>query len=176
MAYYRLFVPKQAVGASKIYFDLFNTTGSGFQLYLETLIPVISGAVAITGSVAVDVFLNRTTAIGVAGTDATFEGTSLTACTITDQDGSGNIVGRVSARLTPSSGATGGAILSWRSVFSEETNGATYMPMKDMVRNGVPGAPPVVISPGTGISVIQGSVASAGNLGFDASFRLVPRA
>lgn len=168
---YKLFVPSQAVGASLVYFDLFNPAGSGKAMNLLSVIPIVSGAVAVTGVVAVDLFLTRTTAVGTGGTAATIEGTSLTAMTISALD-SDEVVkaGQVSARLTPSGGATAGAVLSWRSVFSEETNAGTYIQIVDMVRGGNNDLNPVPIKGGTGIRVVQGSVASVGNIGFDVFF------
>lgn len=174
MRYYKLFVPKQAVGASLVYFDLFNVDGSGWILQLESLIPVVSGAVAVTGVVGIDLLLTRTSAVGTGGTAATAEGTDTTACTITCQSGSEPIdLTKVSARLTPSGGATAGAVLAWRCGFGEETNAGAYTQIFDMVRGMTPSAPPVVVHPGTGIRVVQGSVAATGNVGFDGAFTLI---
>jgi hypothetical protein len=168
MSYYKLFIPKQAVGASKLYFDLWNVATSGWTVQIEALRPVISGAVAVTGTLGVDLFLTRTSAVGTGGTAATAEGTSLTAMTFAHQNGSQPMnLNRVSARLTPTGGATAGAVLNWRCLFPEETNAGTYTQIADMV-----GSMPITVSPGTGIRVVQGGVASVGNIGFDVLFRV----
>lgn len=169
MAIYKLFVPKQAVGANLVYFDLFNAGGANQPLTLLSVVPVISGEVAVTGVVAVDLFLTRTTAVGTGGTVATYEGTSLTAATISAVDNSQPLFGTsvISARLTPSGGATAGAVLSQRCVYTEETNSAAYTQVGDMVRYWNASDPGLVVPKGTGIRVVQGSVASVGNIGFD---------
>jgi hypothetical protein len=166
---YKLFVPAQAVGASLVYFDLFNVN-NGQTLNIVQCVPIVSGAVAVTGVVAVDLFLTRTTAVGTGGTAATASGTSLTACTISAFDHEQPIdLTRVTARLTPTGGATAGAVLAQCSVFSEETNAGTYTPI-DLCRGYR-----VPVRYGTGIRIVQGAVASVGNIGFDVLFDFVPR-
>lgn len=172
MAFYKLFVPKQAVGADLVYFDLFNVGTSGLTINLCSLIPVVSGAVAVTGVVGVDLLLTRTSAVGTGGTAATAEGAIITAATFSALDNSQPLdLTRISARLTPTGGATAGAILGYRSVFSEETNAGTYTQV-DLVNSPSQALSPVVVRPGTGISVIQGAVASVGNIGFDVTFSI----
>jgi hypothetical protein len=170
MAFYKLYVPKQAVGANLVYFDLFNVSTSGFTLNVWSVIPVVSGAVAVTGVVGVDLHLTKTSAVGTGGTAATAEGTDITAATFSSVDSSQPMdLTRVSARLTPTGGATAGALLGYRSVFSEETNAGTYVPV-DLVNSPAQGFGAIVVRPGTGIRVIQGAVASVGNVGFDVLF------
>jgi hypothetical protein len=168
---YKLFVPKQTVGASLVYFDFFNAGSTGCYVKLVSVIPVVSGAVAVTGLVSVDLHLTRTTAIGTGGTAATFEGTDVTAATISALDNDQPLVASlgVTARLTPSGGATAGAWLSWRSMITEELNAGAYL------INNMVGPVPVPIKGGTGVRVVQGSVASVGTIGFDVTFDLVRR-
>lgn len=168
---YNLLVPKQAVGANLVYFDLWNANALGRDLRLVSLIPIISGAVAVTGVVGVDLHLTRTTAIGVAGTAATADGTDLTAMTISQIDPDWEDLAGVTARLTPTSGATAGAWLSQLSVFTEETNSAPYA-QQNFVLQSVHIAP-ISIPALTGIRVVQGAVASVGNIGFLGRFELV---
>lgn len=171
MAFYKLFVPKQAVGADLVYFDLFNVATSGWTINVTSVVPVVSGAVAVTGVVGVDLLLTRTSAVGTGGTAATAEGATITAATFAAVDSSQPIdLTRISARLTPSGGATAGAILGYRSVFTEETT-ALFLPV-DLVNGPAQGYGPIVVRPGTGIRVIQGAVASVGNIGFDVLFSL----
>jgi hypothetical protein len=98
------------------------------------------------------------------------EGTDITAATFSAFDSSHPIsLTQMSARLTPTGGATAGAILAYRSYFSEETNAGTYTPI-DLVASPAQSFAPIVMCPGTGIRGLQGAVASVGNIGFDISF------
>lgn len=164
--HYILFIPKQAVGANLVYFDLFNAAGSNSRVELKSCIPVVSGEAAVTGALGVDLFLTKTTAVGTGGTAAVQEGTSLTAATFTGINASQPINSLITARLTPTGGATAGAVFSFRSVFTEETNSGTYNQIFDMVRTQETDVPGIVLSQGQGIRVVQGSVASVGNIGF----------
>lgn len=171
---YKLFVPKQAVGADLVYFDLFNATGgTGKSLAIISVQPVVSGAVAVTGVVSVDLFLTYTSAVGTGGTAATRTGTSLTAATFGATNPiPGALDDNVTARLTPSGGATAAAVISWNTVFSEETNAGTYLE-KDLVKGTNPFPEEIIVPEGHGIRVVQGSVASVGNIGFNVQFALV---
>jgi hypothetical protein len=170
--FYSLFVPAQAVGANLVYFDLFNAQGSGKSVFVHSVVPVVSGAVAVTGALAVDLFLTKTSAVGTGGTAATTEGTSLTAATISAIDNSQPIDANITARLTPSGGATAAGVLAHRSVFTEETNAGTYIQANDMVRGLYTDVAPLKLPQGKGIRVVQGSVASVGNIGFNVIFRI----
>lgn len=165
---YKLFVPGQTVGAATVHFDLFNASGSAQTLRLESVKPIPSGAVAATGLVSADVYLTRTSAVGTGGTASTTEGTALDAATISALDNSQPINTKVTARLTPTGGATAGAVLAFRSVYTEEANAGTYTQM-EMV-----GAP-IKVAEGTGIRVVQGSVASVGVVAWEVTFCLEPK-
>lgn len=176
MAIYKLFVPPQAVGANLVYLDFFNPGSVGTDVQLLSVIPIVQGSTAVVGAVGVDLYLTRTTAVGTGGTVATFEGTSLTAATICALDSDQPLAASlISARLTPTGGATAGAVIAHRAVFTEETNGGTYNQVTDMVRALSDTIPGLVIKAGTGIRVVQGSVASVGNIGFDIFFNLTRR-
>lgn len=167
MSMYKLIVPKQAVGASLVYFDMFNAANSPYKVEVLSVLPIVSGAVAVPGTLAVDLFLTRTTAVGTGGTAAVAESTSLTAASFAHLNGTQPMdVTYLTARLTPSGGATAGAVLAFCSIFTEETNAGTYAPSEDMVRQGC-----IVVNPGSGIRVVQGSVASVGNIAFSVVFR-----
>lgn len=170
---YKLFVPAGAVGAGKTFFDLFNAT-TDKKLEVVSVTPIVDGSVAVTGALAVNLFLTRTTAVGTGGTAATAEGTALTAATISKLDpASPNLPTGVTARLGPGGGATGGAVLGYNSMFSEETNAASYN------RNNIVSVAPeglgarVVVPPNSGIRVVQGAIASVGNIGFEVVFSVL---
>jgi hypothetical protein len=73
----------------------------------------------------------------------------------------------VTARLTPSGGATAGAVISMASVFTEETHAATYIVGNEMVRRNNIDIPVLQVPQGYGIRIVQGAVASVGIIGFD---------
>lgn len=170
---YRVFVPAQAVGVYKVYFDLFNAQGSGRVIRLLSCVPLVSGSVAVTGTLGVDLFLQRTTAVGSGGTTATYDGTAINAMTIAKMDPSNiNVPASITGRFTPTT-TTSGSVISWCCVFTEETNASTYLGhFNDLVRRNQIDFQPVVINQGQGIKVIQGPIASVGNIGFDVIFEL----
>jgi hypothetical protein len=169
---YKLFVPATAAGANKVYFDLFNNSDKAIEIASVT--PIISGAVAVVGTLAVDLFLTRTTAIGTGGTGATQEGTALNAATFTrlDPDAPPLRAG-ITARFTPAGGATAGAVLAFNSHFTEETNIASYFRMNLAQVGPAANDGKITVRPGTGIRVVQGAVASVGNIGFDVLFQVI---
>jgi hypothetical protein len=176
MPMYSLFVPKQATSASLVYFDCFNASGSASNILIYSLQPIVSGAAAVTGVLGVDLFLTRTTAVGTGGTAATREGTDPTATTFAGIDTMATFDNNITARITPSGGATAGAVLDWGSVFTEETNSAAYNVGLNLARvPGLPDIPPVLIPEGSGFRVVQGSVASVGNIGFNVLFNVVKK-
>lgn len=157
---YKLFVQSQAVGANKVFLDLYN--GSERAITISSVEAIKDGSVAVTGTLAVQLFLTRTSAVGTGGTAATEEGTSLTAATITKLDTRALPEG-VTARAAPSGGATADAVVAERQVFTEETSAVNYEPV-EFLRSLL------VVQPGTGIRIVQGSIASVGNIGFGVVF------
>jgi len=158
-----LYVPAQAAGSNKVYLDLWN--GSAGPLLLKALRGVKDGSVAVTGTLGVKLFTTRTTAIGTGGTAAVAESATLTATVIAALDPSIALPDGISARSAPSGGATAGAVLCERNIFTEETNVANYEPLSLLPA-------PLIIPAGTGIRVVQGAVASVGNIAFSAVFAL----
>lgn len=160
----RLFVPAQAVGASKVFFDLWN--GSPYPMVLRSVIAVKDGSVAVTGVVADKLFLTRTSTIGTGGTAAVAEGTDTTVPALTRGD-TGIDISLVTARAAPAGGATAGAVIAERQIFPEET--AAEYGDKDFLLGDDDA---VIVPPGTGVRVVQGTVASVGNIGFAAAFEM----
>ena len=131
---------------------------------------VVAGDVAITGVVAANLHLHKTTAVGTTGTAATLQGTGNTAATFSSvTPAPGGLPAGLTARLKPGGGATIGAWLAQTSVFTEETNAGTYVE-KWLHQND---QEPIVIGVGEGIKVIQGTVASAGSIGFMVEFGIL---
>lgn len=171
---YRLMVPGSAVGANKVHCDLFNATGSGKIIKIISAFCYPDIDTAVTGTLGVEVALTRTTAVGTGGTAATADGTSLTAATISKFDTtSPALPSGVTARAAPTGGATAGAWLGTRWVFTEETNAGSAISASqgaEFVRNE--GAE-VIVRENEGVRFVQGAVASVGTLAFEITFELV---
>lgn len=171
---YRLSLPSQAVGASKLYLDLFNATGSGKVMNILSIYAYVDNDTAVTGTVGVQLSLFRTTAVGTGGTAATTNGVVDTAATISYFDTAGTALpAQVTARLNPTGGATKGAWLGSRWVFTEETNAASAIAGTNgavFIRNE--GAD-LIVRENEGIRIDQGTVASVGNVSFEITFQLV---
>lgn len=170
---FRMIVPSQAVGANKVYFDLFNATGSGSTLRVRSVFAFVDSDTAVTGTLGVELNLTRTSAVGTGGTANTTEGTSLTALTISKLDPAmAALSANITARSAPTGGATAGAWLGQRWVFTEETNasaGLGGLIGAEFIRVG---GNDVLVPQNTGIRVVQGTVASVGNIGFEVNFSL----
>jgi hypothetical protein len=171
---YRLVVPSQAVGANKVYCDLFNATGSGKIMKILSIFAYADNDTAVTGTLGVEIALTRTTAVGTGGTTAVNDGTTLTAPTISRFDTADAVVPtQVTARSAPTAGATAGAYLGSRWVFTEETNAASAIAGTagaDLIRNE--GAK-LIVRENEGIRIVQGAVASVGNIAIEINFALI---
>ncbi len=173
---YKLFVPKQAVGENLVFFDLFNAAAANATVLIKSVLPVVSGAVAVTGVLGVDLHLQYTTKIGTGGTAATYLGTDITAATITPMSfASSKPPADVTARLTPSGGATASGLIAYGSVFTEETAAQSYDGTLTELVARTPFSEPITLPGGTGIRVVQGTVASVGNIGFEVLFEVIPK-
>jgi len=171
---WRLITPDVAAGANKVFFDLFNassaTVNTGNRVVISSVKAVVAGDVAVTGVVGLNLHLHKTTAVGTGGTAATLQGTVNTAATISSvTPAPGGLPAGITARLAPSGGATIGAWLSQLSCFTEETSSGAYQEywLHDTSQE------PIVIGQGEGIKVIQGTVASVGNIGFMVEFGII---
>ena len=171
---YRLSIPSSAVGASKVHADLFNASGSGLTLRILSAYAFVDIDTAVTGTVGVELALTRTTAVGTGGTAATNDGTSLSAATFAKFDTtSSGLPAQVTARLNPAGGATAGAWLGTRWVFTEETNAGTAINASqgaEFIRNN--GAE-LLVREGEGLRFVQGAVASVGSLTFEITFEVI---
>lgn len=170
---YRLTCPSQAVGANKVFLDLFNATGSGVAIRVLSAYCYVDNDTAVTGTLGVEVNLTRTTAVGTGGTAATADGTSLTAITISKMDtANAALSANITARSSPTGGATAGALIGQRWVFTEETSapsGIAGTLGAEFVRNE--GAD-LIVRENSGLRFVQGSVASVGNLSFEITFEV----
>jgi hypothetical protein len=170
---YRATFASQAVGASKVFLDLFNATGSGNTLRILSAFAYPDLDTAVVGTLGIELHLTRTTAVGTGGTAATLEGTSLTAPAISKMDPAmAALNANITSRAAPTGGATAGALLGTRYLFTEETNaGAAVGAALGVTFVGNVGAN-LLVPQNTGLRVVQGTVASVGNIGFEINFAL----
>lgn len=168
---WRLVVPPQAVGANKVYFDVFNATGSGVTLRVLSAWAFVNLDAAVTGTVGIRLHLTRTTAVGTGGTTINADDTSLTNATFARADPSlANLPAQVTGRLAPTGGATAGALYGIRQVFTEETNAGTAIAAAlgaEFVRAE---GSDMLIPANSGFRIVQGTVASVGSVGFEVNF------
>lgn len=169
---YSLFVPSQAVGSNKVYFDLFNATGTGKVMRVHSVRAFIDTDTGVTGTVGVELILTRTTAVGTGGTAHTENGTSTTAIAISELDSNNAALpAGVTARAAPAGGATGGAVICNQWVFTEETNAGSQFGPREFLHQ-LESVQKLVVRENSGIRVLQGTVASVGNIGFNVLFTL----
>jgi hypothetical protein len=169
---YSLFIPAAAVAANKVWFDLFNASGSGKIIKLRSIRAIKDGSAAVTGALSVKLYMTRTTAVGTGGTAHTENGTSLTAIAISEHDtASAALPAQITARAAPTGGATAGAVLAERHIMPEETNASTYDGV-DFLSGLANDVQTITLREGQGLRVVQGSVASVGNIGFHVIFEL----
>lgn len=170
---YKLLLPSQAVGASKVYLDLFNATGTGKTMKIHSVLAIVDNDTAVTGTLGVQLDLFKSTAVGTGGTAATANGVVSTAATITNMNSTTALPAGVTARLGPTAGATTGAWLGSRWVFTEETNAGSAFAGQYGAEFLVDREATVIITENSGLKIIQGTVASVGNIAFDILFELV---
>lgn len=144
-------IPASAAGAAKVFFDLFNAE-TDYVATVSKVTPEVSGSVAVIGTLAVDLTAQRTSAIGTGGAAAT----PVKLDTLLP-----NIPANITVRSAPTGGATAAGAVGFASLFTEETNAGTYL---SSLVNLLPA--PVVLRANEGLSVVQGAVASVGNVAF----------
>jgi hypothetical protein len=158
-ALWSLYVPSQSVGTSLVFFDLYN--GSDRNLFVSSVTAIRDATNEVTGLVAVQLFLTRTASPGSGGTAATSNNTALlSAPSITDVQQSA-LPNGVTARITPTSGATAGAVIGERQIVPEETLVQVPAEFLETI---------LTVPEGTGIRVVQGATASVGRVGFQVLF------
>lgn len=166
--------PTVAVGASKLYFDLFNATGSGKVIDVRGIWIIPATDVALVGALGVRYDLYRTSAVGTGGTAAAYK-------SATPDVAGGNInpidtnnaalPAQITARWLPTGGATIAQWLFGTYAPGEET--ATSMAFITQYQNIIPVftvGQKLSIRENSGILVKQGTVAATGNTKFLVAF------
>jgi hypothetical protein len=170
---YKFLTGVSAAGANQVHFDLFNASGSGKTMRVISVKAIKDGSVAVTGTLGVKLYLTFTSAVGTGGTAHTENNTTITGVSISECAGANAALpAQVTGRLRPTGGATAGAVLGTRNIFPEETNASSYAAVEflDCLNNTV--IQSITCAEGVGIRMIQGAVASVGNLDFEVIFEL----
>jgi hypothetical protein len=171
---YSWWVPPGAVGANKLYGDIFNASGSGRLLEMRGLWAIPKADVAVTGVVSIEIGLYRTSAVGTGGTAHTYNsGSAFTQHTITPFDtGNSALPAQVTARIVPTGGATIAAPYWPSYIFTEETGVGTQLVQYENLLPTTISAQRITLREGQGLLIKQGTVAGVGSVGFLGVFTL----
>jgi hypothetical protein len=168
--------PAAAVGADKLYLDLFNGVGSGKVIGIRGIWAIPKTDVAVTGALAIRVDLYRTSAVGTGGTAAAYKSATRDVaggCITPSDTANSTLPSQITARHLPSGGATISEWIFPAFLIGEET--ATSMAYLTQYQNLMPCLMSVqkwTIREGQGLLLKQGSVASVGNVMFLIAFTL----
>ena len=173
---YSWWVPTAAVGANKLFADLFNASGSGKVIEVRGVWAITDTDVAVVGALGIDIGLYRTSAVGTGGTAASYNtGTVETTGTIVPFDTANSAPpAQITARALPTGGATIAAFWWAQWVPGEET--ATSQAYMTSFQNLLPTTAMgqrLTLREGQGILYKQGAIAATGNLAFLTVFTLV---
>ncbi len=166
--------PAVAVGASKLYFDLFNAAGSGVVLDVRGVWVIPRTEATVSGLVGIRVDLYRTSAVGTGGTTHSYKSATIDVAggNISPMDtNNANLPAGVTARWLPTAGAT---ISEWiLATYSLGEEAATSMAYMSQYQNLLPElvwGQKFSLREGQGLLAKQGTVASAGTIGFLVAF------
>ncbi len=173
---YSYIVPSTAVGASKLYLDLFNATGSGKVIRVLSVRPIIDTDIAVVGAVGIRLLLFRTSAVGTGGTVHAYKSATLDVAggTITPQDtNNAALPAQITARHLPTAGATSAEWLRGMYAMGEEASTSMAYMMQgqfNMLDLDSDDAQMLTLRENQGIAIRQGAVASVGNVRFRITF------
>ena len=171
---YQYMVPSAAVGASKLYLDLFNASGSGKVIDIRGIWIVPDTDVAVVGALGVRVDLYRTSAVGTGGTPAVYKSATpdvAGGCITPFDTVNANLPAQITARHLPTGGATISEWLLASYSLGEEiaTSMAFITQYQNILAQGM-FLQKLVIREGQGILLKQFTVAATGNIAFLVAF------
>jgi len=173
---YFYMTPAAAVGASKLYFDLFNASGSGKVIDVRGIWIVPKTDVAVTGALGIRIDLYRTSAVGTGGTAAAYKSATpdVAGGNINPADtDNANLPAQITARHLPTAGAT---IAQWLfptySLGEETATSQAYMSQYQNILPMLTIGQKLAVREGQGILVKQGTVAATGTISFLVAFTL----
>jgi hypothetical protein len=172
---YNLWIPGQAVGASKLHWDLFNATGSGKIIEIRGIWIIPKSDVAVTGALGVEMGLYRTSAVGTGGTAAGYNtGSSMASPVFSPMDQiNAALPAQITARAAPTGGATIAAPYWAQYIPVEETRAEAYLAAFTNILPVAVMTQRLTIRENQGLLVKQGSVAGVGTLAALVHFTLV---
>ncbi len=165
-----------AGGSNKLMLDLFNASGSGFEILLHALYIIPKTDAAVTGVVASRFDLHRTSSVGTSGTSIGYAGTDPTVANIVPlNELQEALPAGITGRVAPTGGATIANWLMPAFVFNEETSDASYSLNGLNILKNLPEMGPFVVRPGRGLLIKQGSVAGTNSFVFQMHFNIKER-
>lgn len=176
LASYYYATPTVAVGASKLYFDLFNATGSGVVIDVRGIWIIPATDVALVGALGIRYDLYRTSAVGTGGTVNAYKSATpdIAGGNINPVDtNNAALPAQVTARWLPTAGAT---IAQWMfATYAPGEETATSMAFITQYQNIIPVmtvGQKLSVRENSGILIKQGTVAGTGNTKFLVCFTI----
>ena len=173
---YSWWVPTAAVGANKLYADVFNASGSGKVIELRGIWAISDTDTAVTGALGIELLLLRTSAVGTGGTVPTYNGGSAsnTGTIVPFDTANSALPAQITARALPTGGATIAAFYWSQFVPGEEaaTSQAYMTAFQNLLPHTVAGQR-ITLREGQGLLIKQGAIAATGNVAFLTVFTLV---
>jgi hypothetical protein len=175
---YTWWVPSAAVGAAKLYGDIFNASGSGKRIVLHGVWCIVDTDTIVTGALGIQISLYRTSAVGTGGTAAVYD----TAGTVNETVGritpfdttNASLPIQITARTLPTAGATINSFF-WPQFFAGEET-ATSMAFIGSFQNMLPvglDIQRITLNEGQGLLLKQGPVAATGVVSFLTIFSII---
>ena len=169
-------VPGAAVGASKLYIDLFNAAGSGKIIDIRAIYCTPKTDVAVVGALGIRIDLYRTNTVGTGGTAWNYRSATIDVAggSVTPMDTTNAAIpAQITARHLPTGGAT---IDDWMfPTFSAGEETATSQAYFTQHQNLLPTlmwGQRLALREGEGILLKQGTVAATGTISFLIAFTL----
>ena len=168
--------PAAAVGASKLYLDMFNAAGSAKIIDVRGIWIIPKTDVAVAGALGVRIDLYRTSAVGTGGTAHSYKSATpdVAGGNISPADtANAALPAQITARWLPAGGATISEWLFASYTLGEET--ATSMAYITQYQNILPSlmwGQRLALNEGQGILLKQGTVAATGSISFLVAFTL----
>ena len=166
--------PLAAVGADKLFLDLFNATGSGKLIDIRGVWVIPKTDVAVAGALGIRVDLYRTSAAGTGGTAFAYKSATrdVAGGNVTPSDtANAALPAQVTGRHLPTGGAT---IAEWIfptfSLGEETATSQAYMSQYQNLMPNLLFGQKWSLREGQGMLLKQGSVAATGNVMFLLAF------
>ncbi len=175
---YSYIVASTAVGANKLFLDIFNATGSGKVMRILSIRPIMDVDVAVVGALGIRVGVYRTSAVGTGGTAWNYKSATLDVAggTVGPQDtNNAAIPAQITGRHLPTAGAT---ISEWvRGAYfagEEAANSFAYLFQGQFNMLDLDGdtGQLFTVRENSGILLKQGAIAATGNIRFRVTFTL----